>query len=688
MITQLKNTLVLACCLCLYHMVVVPNALSAITFSNGKWETSFNCSEWLQGGSLSCDQLSAGGGWTTSNGQGDQITAGANNPLGQGGRGFRHWVGDGINNNGGGLGVVFPSPQTELWIRFYQRYEAGFAWSAINYNKILYIYTAAAGIDVISEYYGNNYALIAQGTPNAYQVMTNTYGWSNVMGGSVSDGAFHCFDIHIKMDSNGSDGVGQLWIDGALKTSNTAVNWSNGNSTARLGWTDFLMGSNQRTPNNGKDSYYDFDDMVVYNATPPNKDAQGNPFIGPIGWSGGATPPPPLPTPNQPPKFISSSITKSSATVGAAYSGQSLAGSATDPEGNIITFSKVSGPAWLGVAANGTLSGTPTTAASDSFVVRATATGGFAEATLSITAAMPVASLPSEPPIPVTMLFEEKFEDVNLSTRGWYDNTTPVLSTELAIPGSTKSLEFRFPIGATKPTAGGSLRRKFTDSDSVYVSYYVKYSSNWQGSNKAYHPHEFYLLTNKDGDWSGLANTYLTAYIEQNEGTPLVAIQDGKNIDQTRINQNLTAVSEARGVAGCNGDSDGFGTGTCYMSGTSYVNGKDWRAGMVYFSDTAGPYYKGDWHKVEAYLQLNSIVNGKGVADGVIQYWFDGQLVLDHKNVMFRTAQNPTMKFNQFVIAPWIGDGSPVDQTFWIDNLTVATTLSAPKGLLIKSVTP
>ena len=31
------------------------------------------------------------------------------------------------------------------------------------------------------------------------------------------------------------------------------------------------------------------------------------------------------------------------------------------------------------------------------------------------------------------------------------------------------------------------------------------------------------------------------------------------------------------------------------------------------------------------------------------------------------------MKFNQFVIAPFIGDGSPIDQTFWIDNLTVAT---------------
>ena len=31
------------------------------------------------------------------------------------------------------------------------------------------------------------------------------------------------------------------------------------------------------------------------------------------------------------------------------------------------------------------------------------------------------------------------------------------------------------------------------------------------------------------------------------------------------------------------------------------------------------------------------------------------------------------MRLNQFLIAPYIGDGSPVAQTMWVDNLTVAT---------------
>jgi hypothetical protein len=45
----------------------------------------------------------------------------------------------------------------------------------------------------------------------------------------------------------------------------------------------------------------------------------------------------------------------------------------------------VSGPAWLTVASNGALGGTPITAANDSFVVRAAATGGSADATMHIT---------------------------------------------------------------------------------------------------------------------------------------------------------------------------------------------------------------------------------------------------------------------------------------------------------------
>ena len=88
---------------------------------------------------------------------------------------------------------------------------------------------------------------------------------------------------------------------------------------------------------------------------------------------------------NQPPAFNPATFSRADATVDVAYTGQTIAGAATDPESDPITYEKVSGPEWLTVASNGALGGTPTVVGNDSFVVRATATGGTADATLNIT---------------------------------------------------------------------------------------------------------------------------------------------------------------------------------------------------------------------------------------------------------------------------------------------------------------
>jgi len=58
------------------------------------------------------------------------------------------------------------------------------------------------------------------------------------------------------------------------------------------------------------------------------------------------------------PLFLSQSLTQALATVGQPYAAL-LANNAASPPGDTLTFAKVSGPAWLSVAADGTLSGTP-----------------------------------------------------------------------------------------------------------------------------------------------------------------------------------------------------------------------------------------------------------------------------------------------------------------------------------------
>jgi hypothetical protein len=204
----------------------------------------------------------------------------------------------------------------------------------------------------------------------------------------------------------------------------------------------------------------------------------------------------------------------------------------------------------------------------------------------------------------------------------------------------------------------------------------VKHSTNWIGSGQNYHPHLFHFITTEDDQYVGPATTHLTAYIEENYQSAgsyaSMSTQDALNIDQSRINQDLTNVTESRGVSGCNGNTDGYAT-SCYINGGAYDNEKIWRSTSPVFLPNPGAGYKGDWHEVEAYLQLNSIVGGKGQTDGVAQYWVDGQLVIDHHNVLFRTGAHPNMKFNQFLMAPFIGDGSPATQTLWIDDLAVMT---------------
>jgi endoglucanase len=82
---------------------------------------------------------------------------------------------------------------------------------------------------------------------------------------------------------------------------------------------------------------------------------------------------------NNAPYFTSDPIGKPDAIEDAAYSGQTLAGNASDPDSDPLTFSKVSGPAWLTITANGTLSGTPSDSdtGNNVFTVRVEDGGGL-----------------------------------------------------------------------------------------------------------------------------------------------------------------------------------------------------------------------------------------------------------------------------------------------------------------------
>jgi uncharacterized repeat protein (TIGR03803 family) len=96
---------------------------------------------------------------------------------------------------------------------------------------------------------------------------------------------------------------------------------------------------------------------------------------------------------DRPPVFISSPFTEQHANAGQAYSA-TIATNVTDPDlGDVLTLAKVSGPAWLTIATNGLLSGTPSVsdAGTNSFVVSVTDIPGLSnQATMFITVAGPI----------------------------------------------------------------------------------------------------------------------------------------------------------------------------------------------------------------------------------------------------------------------------------------------------------
>jgi predicted alpha-1,6-mannanase (GH76 family) len=97
---------------------------------------------------------------------------------------------------------------------------------------------------------------------------------------------------------------------------------------------------------------------------------------------------------NRAPIFNNNPLILASANAGQSYV-STLSGTASDPNGDAITFSKVSGPTWLTVAGNGSVGGTPVSSnvGTNSFLVKAADPYGlFSTATLNleVTAAPPI----------------------------------------------------------------------------------------------------------------------------------------------------------------------------------------------------------------------------------------------------------------------------------------------------------
>lgn len=264
-----------------------------------------------------------------------------------------------------------------------------------------------------------------------------------------------------------------------------------------------------------------------------------------------------------------------------------------------------------------------------------------------------------------TLLFHESFEDTAWAPRGWYDGVhMEIVADETAPHGGFVNQWHWDRAGAIGPSGGGA-RLHLPELEDVTLGFFMRVSDNWQWTGVPYHPHMFNILTNVDGEYIGPAYTHLTTYVELVNGIPRLALQDGRNVDTSAVRQDLTQATERRAIAGCNGDADGYGTGDCYKGGAGWVNGKAWTADRVHLGADQ------QWHEVRARFRLNSVGDGVTHHDGVLQMWFDDELIIDVHDAVLRTSKHPQMKFNQLLLGPYFGPGVPHAQTMWIDDLRI-----------------
>lgn len=130
---------------------------------------------------------------------------------------------------------------------------------------------------------------------------------------------------------------------------------------------------------------------------------------------------------NRPPVFVANPFAAMPAEAGRLYTA-SIATHATDPNGDLIMFSKLAGPGWLNVAGNGALSGTPSSsdAGANLFTVRASDPGGlFTTATLTIHVSSPT---------PIGALLLSESGRIRLSWSGGLPPYEVWMTTNLDLP--------------------------------------------------------------------------------------------------------------------------------------------------------------------------------------------------------------------------------------------------------------
>jgi hypothetical protein len=212
----------------------------------------------------------------------------------------------------------------------------------------------------------------------------------------------------------------------------------------------------------------------------------------------------------------------------------------------------------------------------------------------------------------------------------------------------------------------------------------VKYGSGWIGSGVNYHPHLIYVASSDDDVYGSLSRSNSMIYFESvaDLNSPYLNYPHIAHQDMYRAvssESDLTSQTELRSANNCDTpySLSGATSGTCYNDGSGWYSSNTWASTSVSIAEN-------EWVKITAYLKSNTYTSGVGNFDGIMKLWVNSQLAIDSTGVLFSAGSYEGSTWDKVILGPWIGDGSPLTQTMWLDELSIWTVSSSSSSTVIE----
>jgi hypothetical protein len=358
---------------------------------------------------------------------------------------------------------------------------------------------------------------------------------------------------------------------------------------------------------------------------------------------------------NKAPVFNPTLIALPDATASLAYTGHTLSNSASDADLDALTYTKLNGPAWLSVAASGSLSGTPGAAHEglNTFVVRATdPSGASSDAELQINVL----------PTPV---------DFDAGPVAHWDFNDPAL-------GVTH--------GAALPDSDGRTVWRVAATDkSGYGNHLTTWEHDWAGFN--------WSTNSAQGDYSIVAaGSFPAAYTWSDQSMPSHADIESLVLSNFTVEALFTATGDGfRTVLG----RDGRNVSTTAPNNAALYFGIDGgNHPLIEFTDMDGNSVR----LTATAIVLNNIITWyhlAGVFNGTnLSLYLNGALIASTNRIMGAMANNtvglpsgPGWHAGGWSVARGLWSGDHVDR--WnglIDEIAISGKALAPGSFVIDNL--